>query len=164
MKNLGKQLFSLILPITVLIIIPLLIERNVTIASTIALTAGIAIMCAGLYIMIRTITAFIKIGKGTLAPWSPTKKLVITGMYRYTRNPMILGVLTVLLGEALTILSWKIFITAIVFFIVNTLWFMVYEEPDLEKKFGDEYKEYKKNVSRWLPRRSPFEPSQNKLY
>ena len=108
--------------------------------------------------MARTIYAIIKIGKGTLAPWSPTKKLVISGMYRYTRNPMIMGVLTVLFGESLAILSLNIFIWAVIFFIVNTVWFILYEEPDLEKKFGEEYLEFKNNVPRWIPRATPFKP------
>jgi protein-S-isoprenylcysteine O-methyltransferase Ste14 len=108
--------------------------------------------------MIQTISSFIKIGKGTLAPWSPPRRLIICGMYGYVRNPMILGVLTILIGETISILSLNIFIWAIVFFIINNVFFFAYEEPNLEKKFGDEYKEYKKNVPRWLPRFKPYKP------
>jgi protein-S-isoprenylcysteine O-methyltransferase Ste14 len=163
LKNISKQLVSFILPVTVLIIIPLLIEKNITVTSTLAAAGGIIIICGGLYIMARTIYAIIKIGKGTLAPWSPTKKLVISGMYRYTRNPMIMGVLTVLFGESLAILSLNIFIWAVIFFIVNTGWFILYEEPDLEKKFGEEYLEFKNNVPRWIPGAKPFKPGHNNV-
>ena len=99
-----------------------------------------------------------KILDGTLAPWSPTRKLIIRGLYAYVRNPMILGVLTVLIGESLAIMSLRIIIWAVIFFIMNNIYFILYEEPNLEKKFGDEYREYKNNVPRWLPRVKPFKP------
>ena len=96
--------------------------------------------------MFKTISSFIRIGKGTLAPWSPTKKLFIAGMHAYVRNPMIMGVLTVLIGESIAIISLNILVWAGFFFLLNTVVFILYEEPDLEKKFGDEYREYKRNV------------------
>jgi protein-S-isoprenylcysteine O-methyltransferase Ste14 len=114
-------------------------------------------------VMIVTISSFIMVGRGTLAPWSPTKKLVIKGLYRYVRNPMILGVLTVLLGESATLWSKNILIWAGCFFIINTVYFIIYEEPDLENKFGEDYRQYKKHVSRWLPRLTPFDLHQNQL-
>lgn len=156
MKNLLKQIFSFILPVTVLVLVPLWIEQNRTIHSGLLLIFGVMLIVAGLSVMTVTISSFIRIGKGTLAPWSPTKKLVIKGLYRYVRNPMILGVLTVLLGEALLLQSKNILIWAVFFFFINTVYFIVYEEPDLESRFGEDYCEYKKNVSRWLPRSTPF--------
>ncbi|MEO6453406.1 MAG: isoprenylcysteine carboxylmethyltransferase family protein [Ginsengibacter sp.] len=162
MKNLLKQIFSLILPGTVLVVVPMLIEKKREIYEDAHLLLGLLLILPGLTIIIVTISSFIKIGKGTLAPWSPTKKLVITGLYRYVRNPMILGVFTVLLGEALTLWSKNILLWAISFFFINTLYFIIYEEPDLEKKFGEQYLQYKKHVSRWLPRLSPFYPDQTK--
>jgi len=115
-------------------------------------------MCLGMYLMTVTISSFIRIGKGTLAPWSPTKKLVITGLYSYVRNPMILGVLITLIGESITITSVKIFIWSVIFFIINNIYFTLFEEPNLERRFGEEYKEYKRNVPRWIPRLKPFQP------
>lgn len=113
---------------------------------------GLFIISIGLYVIIVTISTFIRIGKGTLAPWSPTKKLITGGIYGHVRNPMILGVLTVLIGEAIAILSINIFLWALIFFIINNIFFVLYEEPNLEKKFGNEYLEYKRNVPRWIPR------------
>ncbi len=156
MKNVLKQLVSFILPITVLILVPLYIEKDISIKNVPTLLLGLLIMIIGLYAMIKSISAFIKIGKGTLAPWSPTKKLVIAGMYRYVRNPMIMGVLTVLIGESIAIMSMQILIWAGIFFLINTTYFVLYEEPDLERKFGDQYREYKRNVRRWVPRWKPF--------
>jgi protein-S-isoprenylcysteine O-methyltransferase Ste14 len=152
MKNIIKQIVSFILPITVLIIVPLWIENDWTIHLRVSLIFGILIIILGLFVMMLTISSFIRIGKGTLAPWSPTKRLVISGLYCYVRNPMILGVLTVLLGEALSLGSVNILIWAGVFFIINNIYFIIYEEPNLEDRFGDDYREYKKHVSRWLPR------------
>jgi protein-S-isoprenylcysteine O-methyltransferase Ste14 len=68
---------------------------------------------------------------------------------------MIIGVLIVLTGESIAILSLNIFIWTLIFFIINNIWYIFYEEPDLEKKFGDEYRKYKKSVPRWIPRLEP---------
>ena len=163
MKNFLKQIFSFILPVTVLVFVPLWIEKKITIHAGINLVAGVILIVVGLMLMIVTISSFIMVGRGTLAPWSPTKKLVIKGLYRYVRNPMILGVLTVLLGESATLWSKNILIWAGCFFIINTVYFIIYEEPDLENKFGEDYRQYKKHVSRWLPRLTPFDLHQNQL-
>jgi protein-S-isoprenylcysteine O-methyltransferase Ste14 len=95
-------------------------------------------------------------GKGTLAPWTPTQKLIIRGPYKYCRNPMISGVLFVLLGEAIVLNSVNILIIAGLFFIINTIYFILFEEPDLNERFGKEYEEYKKNVPRWIPKFKPY--------
>ncbi len=153
-----QQITSFVLPVTVLIIIPLCIEKNISVKHVSALVAGIIIMIMGLALMTVTIMSFIKIGRGTLAPWSPTKKLVTTGIYAYVRNPMILGVLIVLIGEAVAISSRNILVLAVIFFIVNNIWFLLYEEHVLSRRFGDEYKEYRKNVPMWMPRPTPYKP------
>jgi len=156
MKNFVRQGFSFILPITVLILVPLSIEKELSIKCLSSSWLGILIICGGFFLMFKTISAIINIGDGTLAPWNPTTKLVTSGMYGYVRNPMILGVLTVLVGESITILSQKILIWAIVFFMFNNLFFVLFEEPNLKKKFGDQYVQYKKSVPRWIPNLKPF--------
>jgi protein-S-isoprenylcysteine O-methyltransferase Ste14 len=164
MKNFLKQIFSFILPFTVLVIVPLWIEKKKTLQMSVHLFAGLVVILLGLTIMTITISSFIRIGKGTLAPWSPTKKLVVKCLYKYVRNPMILGVFTVLLGEVLSLWSQNILIWAGAFFLINTIYFIIYEEPNLEKRFGDEYREYKKHVPRWLPRVTPYhQETQNAL-
>jgi protein-S-isoprenylcysteine O-methyltransferase Ste14 len=158
MKIVSKNVISFILPVTVLILIPLWIEERFTDILITFLIPGIIIILLGLYVMILSILTIIRIGKGTIAPWSPANKLIIAGLYSYVRNPLITGVLIVLIGEALAIKSLNIFIWSIVFFIGNNIYFILFEEPGLEKRFGAEYKLYKLNVHRWIPRLKPFKP------
>ena len=153
-----KQLFSLVLPAIVLVVIPWSIDPHPVIASGIPLVAGLLILTIGLFVMAETIVTFIRIGKGTLAPWSPTRRLIVGGMYAYVRNPMILGVIIVLIGESFVLLSLPILTWAVLVFVINTIYFIFSEEPGLEKRFGDEYREYKRNVPRWIPRRRPWDP------
>jgi protein-S-isoprenylcysteine O-methyltransferase Ste14 len=160
MMTVLKNILSFILPITVLIIVPLWIENDWAIHFDLSLICGLLLIVLGLVVMVLTISSFIRIGRGTLAPWNPTKKLVIRGLYRYVRNPMILGVLTVLLGEALAVKSENILIWAAAFFIINTIYFVIYEEPNLEHRFGKEYREYKKQVARWWPRLTAYEQNE----
>jgi protein-S-isoprenylcysteine O-methyltransferase Ste14 len=153
-----RNLISFLLPFCVLILIPYWIEGEIIIKFSTTFFIGCLVIYGGLYIMIHTISLFIRIGKGTLAPWSPTKKLVTSGMYGYVRNPMILGVLVVLIGESVLLCSLKILLWAVIFFVINNIYFLIYEEPDLERRFGDEYRDYKKNVGRWIPKLKPFKP------
>ncbi len=135
---------------------PWLLDQHPVLASGIRLVAGIVLIVIGLYIMARTVAGFFQIGRGTLAPWDPPRKLLIVGMYAYVRNPMILGVIIIVVGEALAASSLPIFGFAVFAFLLNTIYFILSEEPGLEKRFGDDYREYKKNVPRWIPRRTPW--------
>ena len=158
MNTLPKRLLASLLPISVLLIVPFSIERQWNFASNAFALFGIPLIIAGLTILLATISMFSAIGKGTLAPWSPTQKLVVQGVYAYTRNPMISGVLTVLLGESFLFASTPIFLWFILFFVINNVYFSLSEEPGLLKRFGDEYAEYRKHVPRWIPRLTPWSP------
>jgi protein-S-isoprenylcysteine O-methyltransferase Ste14 len=160
-----NQVKSFILPVVVLIIIPgaILWATGFRIGwglglpwDMVIVPAGALLMGAGLYYLSVTIWLFNNIGRGTLAPWSPTRKLVVLGPYRYVRNPMISGVLMTLLGESVVFGSIGIFIWFLLFFIINHIYFIYSEEPGLERRFGQEYLEYKKNVPRWVPRLRPW--------
>jgi protein-S-isoprenylcysteine O-methyltransferase Ste14 len=113
---------------------------------------GGALIAAGLAMWVWTVRLLARIGRGTLAPWDPTTHLVVEGPYRHVRNPMITAVLCVLLGEALLFGSLAILWFALGFFVVNWVWFVLVEEPGLERRFGDEYRAYVAAVPRWLPR------------
>jgi len=156
---------SFILPFTVLLIVPAVIlwATGFRIGwglglpwDAVIVLAGALLMGSGLYYLSITIWLFINIGRGTLAPWSPTSKLVVIGPYRHVRNPMISGVLMTLLGESIVFGSLGIFICFLLFFIINHIYFIYSEEPGLARRFGDEYLSYKRNVPRWIPRLRPW--------
>ena len=118
------------------------------------IVVGAAVIACGLALFAWTIALFARIGRGTLAPWDPTRRLVAVGPYRHLRNPMISGVLFILLGEAALFSSLAVLAWAALFFAINTAWFVRVEEPGLRRRFGSDYVEYAKRVPRWLPRLS----------
>jgi protein-S-isoprenylcysteine O-methyltransferase Ste14 len=134
----------------VTILVPLLIA-DVEVAPVPLAILGALLIAAGIAVWAWTVGLFARIGKGTLAPWDQTKKLVTLGPYGYVRNPMITGVLMILLGEAALLASVQILIWACVFFLMNCAWFVLYEEPGLRERFGAEYDEYARRTPRWLP-------------
>lgn len=93
-------------------------------------------------------------GRGTPAPIDPPKELVVRGLYRYVRNPMYVGILSILLGEAFFFASQRVFEYAVVAFIFFFLFVVFYEEPILREKFGESYLQYCEDVSRWIPWRT----------
>jgi protein-S-isoprenylcysteine O-methyltransferase Ste14 len=118
--------------------------------------SGVLSLCVGFLLSSKAVSLFVHIGEGTPAPWDPPRKLVIQGPYRYVRNPMITGAIFILLAEALLLGSIYILIWAGFFFTLNHFRFILAEEPGLEKRFGEEYIIYKKNVPRWIPRITPY--------
>jgi protein-S-isoprenylcysteine O-methyltransferase Ste14 len=124
-----------------------------------AVLLGAALIAVGLVLMVRTIALFATIGRGTLAPWDPTSRLVVRGPYRHVRNPMISGVFAVLLGEAALLGSLPLLAWAAAFAAANMIWMPLVEEPGLVRRFGADYEAYRANVPRWVPRLRPWEPS-----
>ena len=159
---LRHTLAILLLPTVVTIPVPRWIVRTFAAVdsrwppiavSWIPRTLGAILMIAGVGLVAWCISLFARIGKGTLAPWDPTSNLVAAGPYRYTRNPMITGVCTILAGEALALGSWRLGLWALTVIVLNHVYFLVSEEPGLERRFGESYAEYKRRVPRWIPRR-----------
>lgn len=112
--------------------------------------AGIVMLIIGLVVLIRCILQFAFEGKGTLSPVDPTKKLVIRGLYRYSRNPMYVGVMIILIGEATITESFALWTYLTIVFIAFNLFILLHEEGRLRRDFGKEYLEYCKKVRRWL--------------
>jgi len=165
MKLFARSLFSLILPLIFTVIVPSifilkfnnhLLTSNSVISGFI-LAVGIFLILLGLGFVVYTNKSFLKVGKGTLAPWDPPKKLVVADLYRYVRNPMISGLSMIILGESMIFSSIELFGFFIFVVIFNHVYFVYSEEPGLTKRFGNEYTEYKKNVPRWIPRLTPWE-------
>ena len=152
----------LILPFVAIVAVPYIIVATAGSASIdlakIWLLVGILPAGLGLYLMYSTISMFWNVGEGTLAPWDPPKKLVVRGIYRHVRNPMITGVTLIIIGEAILFASIPMLVWAIAFFAANIIYLPLVEEPQLEKRFGSDYATYKANVPRWLPRIKPWEP------
>ena len=117
---------------------------------------GAALIAAGLALVAWTVALFAREGTGTLAPWDPTSRLVVLGPYRHVRNPMISGVLAILLGEAALFASSALLVWFATVFAVNAVYMPLVEEPALRKRFGADYDAYRANVPRWLPRLRPW--------
>lgn len=155
----------LILPGTMLVVVPALIlwlSRDTALA---ARPAGIEdprswigglLFSVGLVLAIWTCRLFLTVGEGTPAPWDPPSKLVVDGPYRHVRNPMITSVLLMLAGEAVFLRSWGLAGWLLLFYLANALYFPLSEEKALERRFGDQYRLYKANVPRWVPRLRPW--------
>ncbi|HEY5179373.1 MAG TPA: isoprenylcysteine carboxylmethyltransferase family protein [Dermatophilaceae bacterium] len=125
----------------------------------VAQAAGGLLICGGLVPLILSFVEFIK-AEGTPVPVAPPPRLVVSGFYRYVRNPIYVGFLSILVGEVLlfgssglvkyTAVAWGVAAAAV----------RVYEEPTLARKFGADYQEYRRGVRAWIPRLHPWTPSQ----
>lgn len=148
------------LPFVVAVVVPAcaLILDGPRLATWPGWLLGVPLMLAGLALMVATIRLFARIGRGTLAPWDPTSRLVVAGPYRHTRNPMITGVCAVLLGEALVFGSVGLFAWFCAFVAINLVYIPLVEAPRMRERFGADYDEYATNVPAWIPRRTPWEP------
>lgn len=111
---------------------------------------AVCIFSTGFGILCYCIGLFALKGKGTLSPADPTKRLVVSGLYRFSRNPMYIGVLLMLIGEAVFFSSGNLLIYAAFIFLAFHLFVILHEEPRLNKDFGTEYQQYLTKVRRWL--------------
>ncbi len=160
----------IILPGTALVYVPAAIlwfTRNSAYAanfppdSMVNWVGGIGFAIAGLFLAGWTMRLFAdEGGGGTPAPWEPIANFIVTGPYRHVRNPMITSVLAMQTAEAVLLQSWPLLVWMLFFFALNTVYFRFSEEPELEKRFGQPYSQYKQRVPRWLPRIAPYEPGE----
>jgi protein-S-isoprenylcysteine O-methyltransferase Ste14 len=148
----------LLLPVMATVVVPALLEWNAEVEFSPLFAFGGLLVAVGLLLFVTTVVLFARIGQGTLAPWDATSRLVVRGPYRHVRNPMISGVLFVLLGEAAVLGSPALLIWATAFLAVNAVYMPLFEEPGLKRRFGKDYETYAAHVPRWLPRLRPWEP------
>jgi protein-S-isoprenylcysteine O-methyltransferase Ste14 len=143
-----------LLPVVVTLAVPgLIVWRSGTASmSWVRIVPGIALIAAGLVLVAWTIGLFARFGRGTLAPWDPTRRLVVRGPYRHVRNPMIEGVLLVLFGEAALFGSFPLLLWLTGVLAANALYIPLVEEHALRRRFGQEYDAYCASVPRWVPR------------
>lgn len=168
MKLILRHLSSFIAPAVMCFVLPFLIVRYESwgftrplILAPLALRAlGGALALGGLALLVATIRLFIRAGRGTIMPWDPSRRMVTAGLYGRVRNLMIASILAVQVGEALLFASNGTGLLALLFFAINHVYFILSEEPGLEKRFGEPYREYKRNVPRWIPRWKAWKPEE----
>ena len=125
----------------------------------VAQAAGGLLICAGLVPIARSFIDFIN-AEGTPVPVASPPRLVVSGFYRYVRNPIYVGFLVSLIGEALLFGSPGLVVYAALAWCVGAAAVRFYEEPALARKFGAEYHEYRRAVRAWIPRRHPWTPGE----
>jgi protein-S-isoprenylcysteine O-methyltransferase Ste14 len=119
------------------------------------LVGALLTIAAGL-VLVSAFARFVMEGIGTPAPVAPTRHLVVGGLYRYVRNPMYIGVITALGGEALLFRSRHMLEYALIVWTIMHLFVCFYEESRLTRTYGNAYLSYKSGVPRWFPRLSPW--------
>ena len=147
-------LFVLLMPGTVAGWLPWMIadEPSVTRHGWLA-AAGVMFISTGWGALLWCARDFAARGRGTLAPVDPPRTLVTRGLYEYVRNPMYVGVVTAVLGQAALFESRFILLYAIVVALLFHTTIVIYEEPKLAGSFGSSYDHCRARVPRWIPRR-----------
>lgn len=167
MLMLIRQLVSILaLPGVAAVAVPVWIARRNHMAfarphdpASLALfLCGMALLVVGVALFAMSVFYFSTRGHGTLAPWDPPRCFVVEGPYRFVRNPMISGIIFVLLGESCIFASRPLAEWAGLFVLINVLYIPILEEPMLAARFGEPYQRYKQAVRRFLPRLHPWTP------
>ena len=118
---------------------------------------GFLLMLAGVPGLVDSFRRFAVQGLGTPAPVAPPQHLVTTGLYRYVRNPMYFSVVAVILGQAGVFADWRLIAYGALVWLACHMFVIAYEEPALQVKFGEEYRLYRANVPRWIPRTTAWQ-------
>jgi protein-S-isoprenylcysteine O-methyltransferase Ste14 len=153
-----------VLPFTVAVLIPIWIAKRNGVAITVGSSVGPVLiqliggtlLVMGLALFVASLWRFTTEGKGPLAPWDPPREFVVNGPYRFVRNPMISGVIFFLFGAALALRSFPHAAWAACFLAINFIYIPLVEEPQLERRFGESYREYCRHVRRFIPRLRPW--------
>jgi protein-S-isoprenylcysteine O-methyltransferase Ste14 len=117
---------------------------------------GLLSIGIGTILLLTCIWEFARRGRGTLSPVDPPRHLVVSGLYRFVRNPMYLSVTLIVCGEVLLTFSRPLLGYWVFWFVLVNLFVMGYEEPTLRAQFGSDYERYTRNVGRWIPRLTPW--------
>lgn len=117
---------------------------------------GVLFLLLGGVLLLETFSRFALQGLGTPAPIAPTKTLVVTGSYRFVRNPMYVAVVSLILGQGLLFGSVAVLVYGLIVWGTVHAFVLVYEEPTLSGNYGEQYERYRANVRRWIPRLTPW--------
>jgi protein-S-isoprenylcysteine O-methyltransferase Ste14 len=146
-------LFTILVPNTVTVVVPYLLLPGGDFELGPACYVGIPFIALGAAIYLRCAWDFARVGLGTPAPIDPPRNLVAGGLYHHVRNPMYVGIVSMLIGESFFFESRRVLAFALFAFVATHLFVICYEEPTLRKKFGASYEEYCRTVPRWIPKR-----------
>ena len=119
---------------------------------------GLALVAAGLVVLVQAFARFVAEGLGTPSPIAPTERLVVGGLYRYVRNPMYLAVLSTIVGQALLFGQPVLLVYGSIVWVAFAAFVRSYEEPHLTERFGESYRAYHAAMPAWFPRRDPWGP------
>jgi protein-S-isoprenylcysteine O-methyltransferase Ste14 len=162
----GSLVWLVVAPGTVCGVVPWLITGWHRPGDPMALVDGLGavLVIGGAAVMLHAFVAFAWKGRGTPAPPAPTERLVVSGAYRFVRNPMYVAVVALVLGQALLFTSWALFAYLVVIAVVMDAFVRTYEEPTLQTTYGSAYDEFRKAVPRWLPRLTPWRGTRQKAH
>jgi protein-S-isoprenylcysteine O-methyltransferase Ste14 len=153
---LGSLVFLILAPGVVAGLVPWLITRWQPLPPGDGLGvlrwAGLLLIAAGLVVVLEAFARFAWEGRGTPAPVAPTQSLVVTGFYRFVRNPMYVAVLALIFGQAIVFASWGVAVYGLIIAVAFDSFVRIYEEPTLREAYGDDYVAYSAAVPRWSPR------------
>ena len=154
MTALKTTLFMLLVPGLLLVVFPALLMATDSPLFSFGIFRWLALplWAIGAAMMLWCAWAFTVRGRGTPAPTDPPKELVISGLYRFVRNPIYVGVVIFLLGHVLWHPSLSILWMPLIVAVASHLFVTLYEEPHLRKTFGAAYEQYCREVPRWIPR------------
>lgn len=156
---LTTVLFLVLAPGTVAGAIPFLISGWPSPAAAPLSVLGTVLVILGIVLTLECFVRFVRQGGGTPAPLAPTERLVVSGPYRWVRNPMYVGMVSVILGQAALFSSLQLLVYGLAVWLILSLIVLVYEEPTLRRTFPLEYAAYFGAVPRWRPRLRPWRPS-----
>jgi protein-S-isoprenylcysteine O-methyltransferase Ste14 len=157
----GSAVFFVVAPVIVAGVLPWWIGHAGSAADAarpVTTTVGWLLIVIGALALVDSFVRFVRQGRGTPAPVAPTEDLVVTGLYRYVRNPMYLAVLAVVLGQAVLFWSPGVLLYGCVVAAAVVTFVRTYEEPTLSARYGDQYADYVAAVPGWIPRLSPGWP------
>jgi protein-S-isoprenylcysteine O-methyltransferase Ste14 len=157
---LGSALFFVVAPVMLAGVIPWSIThwefQPPFLAAEATRLAGLAFIIAGVPGLLDSFARFALEGLGTPAPIAPPRNLVVSGLYRYVRNPIYVAVVAVILGQAVLFADRHLLGYGALLWLFFHVWVVIIEEPTLKHSFGTEYDSFRTNVPRWLPRFTPW--------
>jgi protein-S-isoprenylcysteine O-methyltransferase Ste14 len=152
----GTIVFTLLVPGTVVVLVPFLLSRWRVGPPLLGWQAsrwiGLALLPAGGRLFVGFLVRFVREGHGTPAPVAPTERLVVGGPFTRIRNPGYVGVLAMIVGQGLLLGDGGVLLYALGTAVAFHLFVLFYEEPTLRRQFGAEYEAYCLRVPRWIPR------------